>query len=116
MTGARAAGAVSRVLSRAGIPVGYTYNAFGYRTRAGDHAIEPGCQVTRLRRARYGGMEDVGNVNVFLMNPDGSEPPEEFHARVVGALEAHGFTLGAINRSAVAVLDTPTPKEAGRRG
>lgn len=93
MTG-RPTAVVSRALSAAGIPVGYRYTQTGYVDRDRRPLTAPGADVTRRRKARYGGVEDLGHVAVHLVEPTtGNEPPEEFIARAEAALRSAGLPV-----------------------
>ena len=93
---ARPAGAVSRVLRAAGIPVGYRYRQTGYVDRDGRKVDVPGAEVTRLRRSRYSGMEDAGHVAVYLIDPSRVDlaPSPELLAQAEAALRAAGMPVG----------------------
>lgn len=102
---------VSRAIARAGIPTGYRYTQTGYTDRDGIKVRAPGVEVTRRRRARYGGYEDYGYVAVFLIDPSrpggGFDP--EFRQLVVDALTDAGLDVDATGVGAIKVLD-PQPE------
>lgn len=88
MTEFRNARSVGAALRRAGIPTGYRYTQTGYTTHGGAKITEPGCEVTRQHKARYGGVEDYGKVMVFCIDPVTQEPSPAFMDRVEQALIA----------------------------
>lgn len=85
---------VSRALRRAGIPVGYRYTQTGY-VRDREPVTEPGCEVTRSKRARYGGTEDAGCVLVYPIDPSKSDGSVDFDfmERVIAALKVEFIVM-----------------------
>lgn len=89
----RSAASVSALLRARGIRTGYKYTQTGYVDSKGRKYDGPGVMITRQKRARYGGMEDLGAVRVYVLGgPTGERDDPALTAQVVAALADAGIT------------------------
>lgn len=88
----RSSNAVSQMLRARGIPTRYRYTQTGYVQPNGAGFTGPGLMITRQRSGRYGGMEDLGEVRVYLIvDEHGIRSDQAFADRVEAALVDAGL-------------------------